>query len=548
MKSYPTLRRWLAAGVTCLVLMGVAAFAALSNLAVQKGDQPKVDKDYAWPMFGGSLDRNLVNLVDKGIPIDFDLDPDGNDTVELEKTKHVKWFANLGSLSYGGPVVAEGKVFIGTNNENPRDPKVKGDKGIVMAFDEAKGTFLWQKVFDKLPSKFVNDWPEQGICSTPVIENGKMYYVSNRGEVVRASAKTGEVEKSLNMMTELGVFQHNLATCSPLVVGDTIFVCTSNGVDEGHINIPNPKAPSFIAVDKNTLKVKWQNNDPSKNLLKLPAGGDKKGFIKKLVNAGELLMHGQWANPAYAKVKDVPQVIFPGGDGWLYAFNPDDGKVLWKFDCNPKDAKYELEGKGTRNDFVNTPVIHDNRLYIGVGQDPEHKEGVGHYWCVDLIKATELGKKNKDADVSPRDTKFDPKAPANKDSALAWHYGGVGEEKERPEGSQYIFGRTMSTACVHDGLLYIGELSGFVHCLDARTGSRQWYHYTKAPVWSSPYFCDGKVFLGNDDSVLHVFKAGKTKEILAEINMLGKVRATPVVANGTLYVMTDNALYAIVKK
>ena len=43
----------------------------------------------------------------------------------------------------------------------------------------------------------------------------------------------------------------------------------------------------------------------------------------------------------------VPQVIFGGGDGWLYSFRGEattDGKaeLLWKFDCNPKESKYVL--------------------------------------------------------------------------------------------------------------------------------------------------------------------------------------------------------------
>ena len=49
-------------------------------------------------------------------------------------------------------------------------------------------------------------------------------------------------------------------------------------------------------------------------------------------------MHGQWSNPAYADAKVEPQVIFPGGDGWLYAFAPETGEVIWKFDCNPKNV------------------------------------------------------------------------------------------------------------------------------------------------------------------------------------------------------------------
>jgi outer membrane protein assembly factor BamB len=108
-----------------------------------------------------------------------------------------------------------------------------------------------------------------------------------------------------------------------------------------------------------------------------------------------------------------------------------------------------------------------------------------------------------------------------------------------------VFGRTLSTACVHDGVCYIAELAGYVHCLDAETGKRHWYHNVRAPIWSSPYYVDGKIFMGTDDEVLYVFEHGTKKNILAEIDMFGKVRATPVVANGTMYVMTETKLYAI---
>ncbi len=284
----------------------------------------------------------------------------------------------------------------------------------------------------------------------------------------------------------------------------------------------------------------WQNNAPSENLLKLPAGGDREKFIKKLVNSGQLLMHGQWANPAYAVVNGQPQVIFPGGDGWLRAFEPKTGKLIWKFDCNPKDSFYVLGSKATRNDFVNTPVIYKDKLYIGVGQDPEHEEGVGHFWCIDQVKATKLG-----GDVSHKKDIFDPDNPVNKNSALSWHYGGAGDPKDRIPGWNYLFGRTMSTACVHDDIVYIPDLGGVLHVLDANTGKRLWHFETFAPIWSSPYYVDGKVLLGTFDEVLYIFEHGRKKNVLAEVDVYSRVGATPVVANGTLYVMTENKLYAI---
>ena len=107
-------------------------------------------------------------------------------------------------------------------------------------------------------------------------------------------------------------------------------------------------------------------------------------------------MHGQWSNPTYAQPGGDPQVIFPGGDGWIYSFSPQ-GDLLWKFDCNPKDAIYRLGGRGTANDFVGTPVIYKDKLFIAVGQDPEHDTGVGHLYCIDITK----NPKQEDKDVSP---------------------------------------------------------------------------------------------------------------------------------------------------
>jgi outer membrane protein assembly factor BamB len=292
-------------------------------------------------------------------------------------------------------------------------------------------------------------------------------------------------------------------------------------------------------VDKASGKPVWKNNLPSANLLQMPKGKEKNAFIKQLVNSGKLLMHGQWSSPAYAVVNGQPQVIFPGGDGWVRAFDPKTGQVLWEFDANPKSAVYQLGGKGTRNDFISTPVVYDNKVYIGLGQDPEHDEGVSHFWCIDATKK---------GNVSPGGAKgtdnFDPAAPENKGSAIVWHYGGTGAKTKIP-GRNYTFGRTISTAAVHDGLVYITELAGYLHCLDAKTGQRYWYHDMKAPVWSSPYYVDGKVYLGNDDGVITVFAHGKEKKILAENDMGGKVRATPVAANGALFVMTENKLYAV---
>jgi outer membrane protein assembly factor BamB len=260
---------------------------------------------------------------------------------------------------------------------------------------------------------------------------------------------------------------------------------------------------------------------------------------------GKAIMHGQWSNPTYCEVNGTGMVIFPGGDGWLRGFDPPTGKLIWKFDCNPKDSKYELGGRGTKNDFIATPVVVDGKCYIGVGQDPEHYEGVGHLWCIDLARAVAKGKTNKDNDVSPVNDNFDPAAPVNKDSALVWHYGGPA-----PDGSRrdYIFGRTMSTCAVHDGLVYAAELAGYLHCLDAQTGKVYWVHDLKSAIWGSPYWVDGRIYLGNEDGDVYVYEHGKELRKPARMEMDNAVKSTPVAVNGVLYIMTEARLYAIAKK
>jgi outer membrane protein assembly factor BamB len=202
------------------------------------------------------------------------------------------------------------------------------------------------------------------------------------------------------------------------------------------------------------------------------------------------------------------QVVFPGGDGRLYCFDPETGEPIWSFQTNPEGSVYRLGGLGTRNEIIATPVIDDNKVFISLGQDPEHGEGPSHMYAVD---GTRQG------DIS--------------DSGAVWHNSEVQ--------------RAMSTVAVRDGLLYHCDLSGTFRAVDAGTGKTLWSHDLKAAVWGSPYVVDGKVFIGNEDGVVTVFKEGRQKLVLSEISMGSSVYTTPVAANGVLYVTNRERLYAI---
>lgn len=499
--------------ITVMLAYGLVITSELSIRADAPADKTKDD----CPMGGRSWSRNPVNAQAKNIPVEW--------STEEGKQKNIKWMARLGKVSYGGPVIAGGKIFVGTNNDEPRNPAVKGEHGIIMCFRESDGQFLWQSVHD-LPESIDQEARSQGIPSSPAVDGDRVYYVSNACDVICADVD-GDKQKNdakinwrLDMMKQLNVFPHKMSNGSPLIAGDLVFACTSNGVDnrEGEAKIPSPEAPSFIAVNKKTGKVVWQDNSPGKNILL-----------------------GQWSNPAYAVVKGKAQVIFGGGDGWLRGFEAETGKPIWKFDCNPQSAVAKEGGRATKNYIVATPVVFDNKVFVGVGQDPEFGAGVGHLWCVDITKI---------GDLSPVKDNFDPQAPENQKSGLVWHYGGAYDDATADKvGRKYVFGRTMSSCAIHDGLLYVTEIAGFLHCLDAKTGQPYWVYDMKAEIWGSPCWADGKIYIGTGDQDVHILAHGKTMKPLGKVEMNdGQIYSTPVVANGVLYVMTMKSLWAIANK
>jgi outer membrane protein assembly factor BamB len=269
-----------------------------------------------------------------------------------------------------------------------------------------------------------------------------------------------------------------------VVWGNLVFVSTSNGQDESHVNIPSPRAPAIIAVDKNTGKLVWEDNSVEDRIL-----------------------HGQWSTPAVGRVGDVDQVVSGQGDGWVRGYEAATGKKLWEFDTNPKESVWPR----TRNEIIATPVIYQNRVYIANGQDPEHGEGVGHFYAIDATKRGDITK-----------------------TGLIFHF-----DKIR---------RSISTAAIADGLIYIPDFSGFFHCIDANTGQEYWVHDLTSAVWGSAMVIDGKVYIGNEDGDIVILQAGKEKKLIGTMNMGSAVYGTPVPANNTLFIMNRNQLYALANK
>ena len=498
-----------------------------------------------WPRWGGNdPGRNMFSTA-KGLPVKFgptkadkqghfaiQFKP-GTEEIDLSYSANIKWVVKLGSQTYGNPVVASGKVLVGTNNATPRDARFKDDKSVLYCFDEYTGKFIWQFTVPKLASGKVNDWEYLGLLSSPNVEGDKVWLTTSRCEVVcldlqgQANGNQGpfvdegkympgpgkppvevtptdaDILWKYDMMEELGVFPHNATNCSVITLGDKVFSCTSNGQDWTHVNIPSPNSPSFIILNKATGEFLAEDD----------------------AKIGTNIKHGQWTSPSLGKVGGKDQVYFGGGDGILYAFDPTpvkDGedqlmKKVWWFDAVPEEYKKDKSGKPIKypaaegpSEINATPAFYKNRVYVAIGQDPEHGEGVGRIVCIDATKKGDITK-----------------------TGLIWDF------KE--------IHRSISTVSIdpEKGLLFIADFSGFVFCLDAETGKKYWEHDMQAHIWGSTFVVDGKVYIGDEDGDVVVLADAKEKKVLNEINMGAPVYSTPIVANGTMYIGTQTHLFAI---
>jgi len=483
-----------------------------------------------WTEWGGDSQRNMVSN-EKGIAVTFEPGTRSPETgtIDPKTTQGVRWVVPLGSQTYGNPTISKGKVFVGTNNDGKYREGVVGDHSVVLAFSESDGEFLWQYTAPKLGAGKVNDWEYLGICSSPSVIDDVVYVVSSTGEVVALDVdgqadgndgiqdegqsfagpgkpaltigpKDADVLWRFDMPKELGVFPHNVTSSSVLVIEDRIYVTTSNGTDWSHLNVPSPYSPSLIVLDRKTGKL---------------IGEEASGISART-------MHSNWSSPGFAPVGKAGVVLFGGGDGYLYGFEPEpievDGlptlKEKWRLDANAPSYR-EKDGQPITyatapgpSEIIATPVFADGVVYVSIGQDPEHGPGVGRLTAMDPTQTGDVTK-----------------------TATLWTYDDLS--------------RSISTVAVTSGIVFAADYAGRLHAIDQKTGKAHWVHDTHGHMWGSPYAVDGRVYIGNEDGALYVFKASKKKKLLAEIQLSAPMYTTPVAANGTLYIATQNHLYAV---
>lgn len=501
-----------------------------------------------WPQWGGGSLRNLASS-EAGLPARFHPGKRRRDHLGLDPATmaNVRWVARLGGENYSSPVVAAGRVYIGTNDEDIDDPRFETTEGgVFLCLDERTGGLVWRLVVPRLEidrSKVSEDFDlmKLGICSTATVDGDRVYLVTNRCEalcldadgmadgndgpftdeasfMVPSGAKPVELGPAdadiiwrFDMLRDLPVFPHDATNCSILVAGDCLYVGTGNGVYDGTMVLP--QAPSLVVLDKRTGRLVARDD-----------GG---------VSAGTF--HGQWSSPTLAEAEGRRVVIYGGGDGICHAFALADTagsgvatlRRVWWCDGNPPGYRdrggvpidyWALVRGGPRtldddgmlvspSEIIGSPVFHAGRIYVTIGQDPLHGAGRGALTCVRPDGAGDVGQ-----------------------TGVVWRYLGIG--------------RSLSTVSAANGVIYAAEHAGKVHCLDAATGELKWVYDTREEIWSSTLVADGKIYVGTRRG-LTVLQAGRERKHLADIRLGSPVWSVPTAANRTLFVASQKHLFAV---
>ena len=469
---------------------------ALNRIAGVESREPVVSPAVPAPSVAPTPNTTVTQTGNP--PVDWD----------IATGRNIVWSVELGNPTFGSPVVAGDAVYVGTDNFSPKNPDFQDESGVLMAFRATDGAFLWQDVAPRV-DRGLREFLLPSTTSTPYVEGNRLFYVTadcqlrsldahgfrdgeNTGpyqeEVVQGNA-AADIAWELDMCSRLGVFLHEASNSDVVPVGDLLMVSTSNGQNEGHLRVPSPRAPSLIAVDKHSGEVIW-----------------------RAIGAGGQVLHGQWSSPVAANVNGRMLVLFGGGDGWLRAYDAASGHEVWRFDGNPKDARWlPRPGVLSRGFIIASPVFADGRVFIAMGQSPGHGNGPS------LIHAISP---NGQGDVTG--------------SRLLW--------------TSREVGRVVGTPIVKDGLLYVVDLGGTIHCLDVTTGAHVWKHETNEEIWGCLLLAGDRLYVGTVEGNMTVLRAGRRKELLAQIEMDAPLYSRPAVVGDALYLATARRLYVIAAK
>ncbi len=521
-----------------------------------------------------ALLSSISTYAEDHVPLQWANNPSRNPVLDVDDMptsftdQNLIWEMRLGRYQFNVPVAYKDYLILGggqrllQSKELERLNREQRGGGMMM-LEQKTGKVVWELVTPGLG--WVGDWFGYGLCSTPVIEGDRGYFMDVAGNLVcidlngQANGNDGPFTDELAWMSNVdqigfkgpvttdepltemkpsygdviwvcdiagqtSVTMEDAASCTPLLTGDYIWVGTNKSKkteqrkrwikkDGNVVNIDEPGAPdlpNIVVVNRHTGKIVAMDNIP----------------IKKIY-------HGQYTSPALVEVDGKQQVLYGDGYGVLHSYavpdfsKAEDGEMIileevWHFDLVPEayranpyprlevrfgDKPAVKDDKRAPGEIIAAPVVYDGLVYLAIGRDKNHTVGPGTFWCIDPT-----GK----GDVT--------------DTHGVWHSTDV----------------DISMVCpaIKDGLAYMGDMGGGLHCFDARTGERYWQDDVDDEIlYADPVLADGKLYVMTEHE-LRVYEEGKEKKMICKIPLKGAETRAVTAVDGILFVPTCRMISA----
>jgi len=362
--------------------------------------------------------------------------------------KNILWKTPVPLPGNNSPVVWRDRVFLSGADRRRRE---------VYGFDAASGKLLWIREAPATPQSRatvpkVED--ATGLAAPTMTTDGRRAYAIFANGDLLAVDFAGRVVWSRS----LGVPEENMYgyAASLAMYRDRLLIQWDEGAADDNLS-------KMIALDAATGKTLWQVSRP---------------------------VAGSWSSPIVIEHDGRP-VLLTAADPWVIAYDPTDGRELWR-------------AEGIVGDQGVTPVAADRLVQVG----NEYGE-----WLAIRLGGT--------GNVT--------------ESHIVWR-----GEDGLPD--------TVSPLVV-DRLLLLTTSFGILTCYDAAGGEMLWDHDFDTPITSSPTAVGEHVYIFAKNGKSFVIKPTRDAcEIIAEGDLAESCVTSPAIADGRIYIRTKKHLICIGNK
>ena len=205
-----------------------------------------------------------------------------------------------------------------------------------------------------------------------------------------------------------------------------------------------------------------------------------------------------YCTPILIRAKNKPDVtqLVLSGSKCVTGYDADTGKLLWIID-------------GPTEQYVASLVFLDDILFLTTGFPEYHLMGIS------------------------------PEGEGNitKSAYVRWH---IPHKVNARDGASYV-----PSPIAAGGHFYVVSDTGFLSCLEPRTGKRLWKKKLARHVSASPVLADGNLYFVDDDGSTHILKANGEFTVLHKNKLDDECYASPAISQGQIFLRGLHNLYCI---